>query len=156
WLSKKSGKDYRLLSEAEREYATRARTTTRYSFGNDAKSLCRYGNGADQRAKRTIKRMEGWTFADYDDDYAYTAPAGQFAANPFGIRDVHGNVWDWTEDCWHENYQGAPADGSAWTSGDCSRRVVRGGSWTSYPQWLRSAHRVSDNSGFRHDNRGFR
>src|SRR5215471_1861164 len=146
WLSNKTGKIYRLLSEAEREYATRAGSTTRYTFGNVEKSLCRYGNVADQTAKRSIKGAEKWTIADCDDGYAYTAPVGKFTANAFGIHDVHGNVWDWTEDCWHDNYQGAPTNASAWTSGDCSKRVIRGSSWFGYPRYLRSAGRFCEDA----------
>jgi formylglycine-generating enzyme required for sulfatase activity len=156
WLSKKTGKSYRLLSEAEREYMTRGGTTTRYGFGDDEKSLCRYGNVADQTAKRSIKGTEKWTPPDCDDGYAFTAPAGHFAANPFGIHDVHGNVWDWTVDCWNTNYQGAPTDGSAWTSGDCTKRVIRGGSWINAPQYLRSAYRYGAAVGVRLGNQGFR
>ena len=70
-------------------------------------------------------------------DNKQTAPVGSFAANPFGLYDMVGNVWEWTEDCWNESYHGAPADGSAWTSGDCSRRVVRGNSWIDTPDFLR-------------------
>jgi formylglycine-generating enzyme required for sulfatase activity len=95
----------------------------------------------DQTAKRSIKGPETWAIADCDDGYAYTAPVGHFAANPFRIHDVHGNVWDWTEDCWNADYEGAPTDGSAWTSGDCSKRVVRGGSLNGNPPLLRSAFR---------------
>jgi len=67
-------------------------------------------NVADLTAKKTIKGTGGWIFADCDDGYAYTAPVGQFAANPFGLQDIHGNVWERVEDCWHDNYQGAPTD----------------------------------------------
>ena len=112
WLSKKTRKTYRLLTEAEREYVTRAGSTTRYSFGNDETPICRYANIADQTAKRTIGNAETWTFADCDDGYAYTVPVCKFAPNALGIHDVHGNVTEWTEDCAHEDYQGAPTDGS--------------------------------------------
>jgi formylglycine-generating enzyme required for sulfatase activity len=165
WLSKKSGKSYRLLSEAEREYATRAGTTTRYSFGDDARALCRHGNLWDQTTNRIVKintrtdvvfLLVKHTTADCDDGYAYTAPVGQFAANAFGIYDVHGNVSDWTADCWHDSYQGAPTDGSAWTSGDCSERVTRGGSWSGSPMDLRSADRGRGSTADYDDNRGFR
>ncbi len=82
--------------------------------------------------------------ANYDGNYTYgsgregvyraqTVPVGSFPANAFGLRDVHGNVWEWVEDCWNESYAGAPANGTAWTSGDCGRRVLRGGSWSGYP-----------------------
>jgi formylglycine-generating enzyme required for sulfatase activity len=155
-LSKKTGKSYRLLSESEREYVTQAGTTTRYSFGDDENKLCQYGNVADRSAKNKIKGAEAWKFADCDDGYAYTAPVGQFAANPFGIHYVLGNVWDWTEDCWNDKYDGAPLDGSAWTSGDCSRRVLRGGSWDNNPQLLRAAIRFRYSTGYRINYIGFR
>jgi formylglycine-generating enzyme required for sulfatase activity len=71
-----------------------------------------------------------------------TAPAGSFAPNAFGLHEVHGNVWEWVEDCYHDNYVGAPADSAAWTTGDCSRRVARGGSWGNLPRFVRSADRV--------------
>ena len=81
---------------------------------------------------------------------------GKFPANAFGLYDVHGNVWEWVEDCVNGNYRGAPADGSAWESGDCSRRVLRGGSWYVKPRNLRSALRGSYTSGFRISFVGFR
>ncbi len=141
WLSKKTGKTYRLLTEAEWEYAARAGTTTRYNFGDDGNAMCRHGNGADQTAKSSDPGASGWATASCSDGYAYTAPVGRFSANAFGLHDIHGNVWEQTEDCWNENYTGAPRDGSAWTSGDCRRHVVRSGSWWNLPQILRAAMR---------------
>jgi formylglycine-generating enzyme required for sulfatase activity len=88
-----------------------------------------------------------------------TAPVGSFPANAFGLYDMVGNVWEWTEDCWHNNYEGALADGSAWTSGgDCSRPVVRGGGWSGDPDYLylRSANRYADFAGVRNNGLGFR
>jgi formylglycine-generating enzyme required for sulfatase activity len=79
-------------------------------------------------------------------DKKQTAPVGSFAANAFGLYDMVGNVWEWTEDRWRANYEGAPADGSPWTGGDCSRRVIRGGSWASIPGSLRSAYRGWDST----------
>jgi formylglycine-generating enzyme required for sulfatase activity len=144
WLSRKTEKPYRLLTEAEFEYAARAGTTTRYFFGDDEKDMCRYGNGADQTAKSSIpwgENLPFWLFFPCSDGYAYTSPVGSFAPNAFGLYDMHGNAWEWTEDCWHDNYHGAPTDGAAWTAGDCSRRVVRGGSWSNLPGALRAAIR---------------
>ena len=89
-------------------------------------------------------------------DGKQTAPVGSFAANQFGLYDMVGNVWEWTEDCWHDSYEGAPADGSAWTSGDCNLRVVRGGSWSDDPDFLRSAYRDRDSSVIRSNDLGFR
>ena len=130
WLSAETGKEYRLLSESEWEYAARAGTTTPFHYGS------------------TISTGQ----ANYNGNYTYgsgakgeyrgrTVPVGSFPANQFGLHDVHGNVWEWTQDCWNHNYQGAPTDGSAWESGDCSRRVLRGGSWNLDPRDLRSADR---------------
>ena len=145
WVSKKTGEDYRLLSEAEYEYAIRAKTTPgvapRYFFGDDEASMCRYGNGLDQTAKTAIPGADKYAIFPCSDGYAYTAPAGSFSPNGFGLYDMHGNAWSWTEDCYHDSYSGAPRDGSVWTSGDCSRRVVRGGSWRDTPDNLRSANR---------------
>jgi len=160
WLVEKTHKPYRLLTEAEWEYSARGRTAPcaypRFWFGNDEKDLCRYGNGADQKARDTIGGAKGWTIAPCDDGYAYTSPVGRFAANGFGLYDMFGNAWQWTLDCHRDNYKGAPTDGSAWTSGDCSRRVVRGGSWDDVPQDLRSANRSWDSTDYRNGDLGFR
>jgi formylglycine-generating enzyme required for sulfatase activity len=145
WLARKTGKTYRLLTEAEWEYAARARTEPgaypRYSFGDDEKDLCRYGNGADQTAKSSVAGITG-PVAPCNDGYAYTSPVGSFAANGFGLYDMQGNAWQWTEDCWNDSYAAAPSDGSVWTYGDCGSRVLRGGSWRSVPGGgLRAADR---------------
>jgi formylglycine-generating enzyme required for sulfatase activity len=154
WLSKKTGKTYRLLSEAEWEYAARAGTTTRFSFGNNEADLCRHGNGADRTAKKTYKN---WTVANCTDNYLHTAPVGVFVTNNFGLHDMHGNVWEWVEDCYHHSYNGAPSDGSAWvTGGDCSRRVLHGGSWDGKRRFLRSANRSGSDAGGRFINGGLR
>jgi formylglycine-generating enzyme required for sulfatase activity len=158
WLSKSTGKSYRLLTEAEWEYVARAGTTTRYFFGDDENAFCRYGNGADQTAKNNIAetKQKQWEFLACSDGYAYTAPVGSFLPNPFGLYDMHGNAWQWVEDCWHENYQGAPTDGSSWTTGDCGRRVYRGGSWDFSPWGLNSATRWSDFAQLRGNDVSFR
>jgi formylglycine-generating enzyme required for sulfatase activity len=132
WLSRKTGKTYRLLSEAEREYVTRAGTTTPFWWGFSIST-----NQANYNGNYT-----------YGDDGARgefrnkTLPVDTFAPNPWGLYQVHGNVSEWTEDCWHDNYTDAPADGSAWTTADCTKRVRRGGSIGSPPQVLRSAFRL--------------
>jgi formylglycine-generating enzyme required for sulfatase activity len=160
WLARKTGKPYRLLTEAEWEYAARARTEPgtypRYVFGDDEADLCHYGNGADQTAKSRIAAAKDWTVAPCTDGYAYTSPVGSFAANAFGLYDMQGNAWQWTEDCYHDSYDGAPSDGGAWTTGDCGRRVVRGGSWSDYPVFLRSASRIWCTTEFRFYDLGFR
>ena len=121
WLSDKTGHTYRLLSEAEWEYAARAGTTTEYSFGDSITTAQANFRG--------------------DNFIGSTVPVGSYPANAFGLHDMHGNVWEWTQDCWNGSYSGAPINGGAWESGDCSRRVLRGGSWSSLPYGLRSALR---------------
>ena len=136
WLAKKTGKSYRLLSEAEREYIARAGTTTPFWWGNSISTSQANYNG-------------NYTYGDgVPGEYRQrTMPVDSFASNLWGLYQVHGNVYEWTEDCYHDSYNGAPADGSAWTGGDCDtygngvRRVVRGGSWNSNPRGLRSAFR---------------
>ena len=153
WLSGRTGKKYRLLSEAEWEYVARAGTRTARYWGEGESGQCVYANGADRTAKR---HNSGWTVADCDDGHYQTAPVGSFHANGYKLHDVLGNVWEWTEDCWNDSYQGAPRDGSAWTSGECGRRVLRGGSWSDVPGFLRSANRSRDTAGFRFNYDGFR
>jgi formylglycine-generating enzyme required for sulfatase activity len=123
WLSKNTGKTYRLLSEAEQEYVARAGTTTNYSFGDDATALGQYA----------------WYNAN---SASQTHPVGGKKPNAFGFYDMQGNVWERTADCYHDSYSGAPTDGSAWLSGDCSKRIARGGSWHSDQRLLRSARRA--------------
>ena len=141
WLSEVTGAEYRLPSEAEWEYAARAGTSTRYSWGDEPSAD--HANG---------EQDHGWP----DDGHRYTAPTGSFAANGFGLFDAHGNVWEWTEDCWNGSYEGAPGDGSAWLSGDCVGRVTRGGAYNYGPGYLRSAMRLKIFSGFRSYFVGFR
>ena len=159
WLTQRTGKPYRLLTEAEFEYAAGARTVPgaypRFWFGNDERVLCRYGNGRDQKARDTIEGAKGWKVL-CNDGYAYTSPAGHFEANDFGLHDMFGNAWQWTEDCYHDSYTGAPPDGGAWTTGDCGRRVNRGGSWLNDPAFLRAARRQPLSTGNRNYFLGFR
>jgi formylglycine-generating enzyme required for sulfatase activity len=131
WLSKSTGKPYRLLTEAEREYAARAGTTSVYPWGDEI------GKGDDPGTERA--KCDGC--GSPVDEKKQTAPVGSFPANAFGLHDMAGNVWEWVEDCYQPNYIGAPTDGSAHLAGDCSRRVVRGGSWQSRPDQLRSGNR---------------
>jgi len=126
WLKRKTGRDYHLLSEAQREYVTRAGTTTPFWWGSSI--LTGQANYTDEDGPKGQYRYE-------------TAPVDSFQPNPWGLFQVHGNVLEWTEDCWKEDYSGAPTDGSAWTSKDCASRVVRGGSWETFPRYLRSANR---------------
>ena len=153
WLSRKSGKPYRLLTEAEWEYAARAGTTTAYYWGDDETNNCQHANGADQTAKAAYSNL---TVANCTDNHVYTAPVGAFQPNAFGLHDMAGNVWEWTEDCWLENADGAPGDGSARVTGDCGRRVVRGGSWSNFPPMLRSAVRLAIPASYRNAIYGLR
>jgi formylglycine-generating enzyme required for sulfatase activity len=140
WLSKITGKTYRLLSEAEYEYAARAGTQTAYFWGDDIGNNNANCAGCGSR----------W-------DGAQTAPVGSFAPNKFGLYDMVGNVWEWVEDCLHEDYNGAPVDGSAWmTDGDCRHHRVRGGSWASVADETRSANRGRSATNDRVDIIGFR
>ena len=146
WLSSEAGSEYRLLSESEWEYVARAGTTGPFHYGS------------------TITSEQ----ANYDGNYTYgsgrkgryreeTVLVGMFPPNEFGLHDVHGNVWEWVEDCGHHGYRGAPSDGSAWTSGgDCGSRVLRGGSWGDGPRGLRSADRYRYTAGSRVSDVGFR
>lgn len=140
WLSKKTGKSYRLLSGAEYEYAMRAGTQTIYPWGNTIGT-----NNANCHACGSR-----W-------DAKQTAPVGSFAPNGFGLYDMAGNVREWTEDCYHDTYKGAPTDGSAWIEGgNCYHRVVRGGSFLLAPAFLRSASRYWFTPDYRLKYLGFR
>ena len=155
WLSNKTDKEYRLPSEGEWEYAARGGTRTSRYWGDDASAECTHANGADGTLKAHYSDWP-WVVASCRDGFVHTAPAGSFSANGFGLHDVLGNVWEWVEDCWNERYVGAPSDGSAWTNGNCGRRVLRGGSWYDIPWFLRSAFRFGNWSGYRYINGGFR
>ena len=134
WLSAQTEKHYRLLSEAEWEYACRAGTTTRYSCGDEI---------TEDKANFGCK-------------HGRTTEVGMYPANAFGLHDMHGNVNEWVEDSWHDNYNDAPNDGTAWKGGNLDRRVLRGGSWFDHPWWLRSAARYWRSPSSRTEKLGFR
>ena len=139
WLSKKTGERYRLLSESEWEYVARAGTRTQFWWGDSVGRGRANCSGCGSR----------W-------DGRQTAPVGSFSANAFGLHDMHGNVWEWVEDCWNDSYRGAPSDGRAWTRGDCSSRVVRGGAWNHSPWRMRCASRFLFDTVYRKYHLGFR
>ncbi|MBV8794269.1 MAG: SUMF1/EgtB/PvdO family nonheme iron enzyme [Hyphomicrobiales bacterium] len=143
WLSSITGKRYRLLSEAEWEYAARAGSQTKYSWGDDIML-----NG---------KAMANGRYSGSEWSGMQTAPVGSFAPNAFGLYDMIGNVSEWTEDVWNYSYSfGPPADGSAWTHATSGRRVFRGGSWYENPDSLRSAYRYAQHTGVKEIDRGLR
>jgi formylglycine-generating enzyme required for sulfatase activity len=141
WLSRRTGKTYRLLSEAEWEYAARGGSQTAYSWGDEI----------DSRPRAACKDC------GYQEILFNTMPVGWYPPNAFGLYDMHGNVAEWVQDCIHDNYAGAPKDGSAWiTNGNCNGRVIRGGSWDSRPEVARSAHREWGSRGRGYQLIGFR
>jgi formylglycine-generating enzyme required for sulfatase activity len=131
WLSRKTGKPYRLLSESEWEYAARSGTTTPFAYGSSLSAgKANYNGSTDGSDSSKTNRQK-------------TMPVGGFPANGFGLHDMHGNVSEWVEDCWHDEYnEKSPTDGSPWLEGNCDGRVVRGGSWEDYDGDLRSAART--------------
>jgi formylglycine-generating enzyme required for sulfatase activity len=142
WLSRQTGKRYRLPTEAEWEYAARGGTETDYWWGNEMKKGLANCLGCGTQ----------W-------DRKQTAPVGSFKPNPFGLYDTAGNVIEWVQDCWHENYKGAPLDGSPWEQkdgGDCGRRGLRGGHWRNAQDFMRSSFRMWNRPTVRRHTPGFR
>ena len=155
WLSEKTGERYRLPSESEWEYAARA-GTERPRFWEDAESgQCRHANGGDESLPQHLTGGSSLV-ASCSDGHAYPAPVGSYAANGWGLRDVLGNVWEWTEDCSNESYNGAPANGTAWLEGNCGVRVLWGAAFDADTEHLRFAVRNRLNSGARHFFTGIR
>jgi formylglycine-generating enzyme required for sulfatase activity len=145
WLSKKTGKPYRLLSEAEREYVTRAGTTSAFWWGSSMSTSQANFDGDFTYGDGTTGEYRGKTVA-----------VESFSPNPWGLYQVHGNSYDWVEDCYHDSYRGSPSDGSAWISEDCSFHVARGGSWIDDPRSLRSAYKLRLAAATRFRDLGFR
>lgn|GEM_PF-2350712 len=145
WLNKLTGKNYRLPSEAEWEYAARAGTKTEYAWGDNLNCpMARFDGGAASLCNAKDANNRG------------TVPVKSYQANAFGLYDMHGNAWEWVEDCWNASYTDAPNDGSAWAAGNCAVRVLRGGSWDYDASGLRSANRFYFSSKVRKSNYGFR
>lgn len=155
WLSQRTGKRYRLPSEAEFEYALRANSTTRYWWG-DGNPPTVLANVTGDGDRSPSKRSWGRAFTHYNDGFWGPAPIKSFAANPFGLFDIDGNLSEWVDDCWHDNYVRAPRDSTAWINPGCERRVVRGGSWGSAPLQIRSAYRLGVAADTRSARVGFR
>jgi formylglycine-generating enzyme required for sulfatase activity len=146
WLSSKTSRPYRLLSEAEREYVARAGTSTPFWWGAQITT-----RNANYDGNYTF--AEGGSKGDYRQQ---TVPVDTFAPNPWGLFNVHGNVWEWTEDCWNASHSGNPGDGGARARGDCGFRVLRGGSWLVAPKALRAANRGWFRPGNRYHTNGLR
>ena len=143
WLSKKTGKQYRMISEAEREYAARAGSSGPFPFPFDEEGQYQINKHANTYGPK--------------DGYSFSSPVGSYPPNAFGMYDMHGNVYEWTADCWHPNYEGAPSDGSAWmTGGVCADAQMRGNDWGEAPVFSRSGNRNSRKREVRGDFLGFR
>ena len=145
WLTSKTGKTYRLLSEAEREYITRAGANTPFWIGSSV--------SPDQA---NYKGNETYALGKKGKWRQKTVRVDSFRPNPWGLYNVHGNVWDWTEDCWNDKNNGNPSDGSARTTGDCDNRIVRGGAWAYGPDHLRAAFRYWNQPHNRNSGQSFR
>lgn len=161
WLAKKTGKSYRLVAEAEWEYAARAgvQTTSRF-WGGPTEEACKYGNVSDlvRKSEVFLTRDYEQTFIQCRDGYVFSAPVGAFEPNPWGVNDMFGNVWEWTADCFHDNYEGAPDDGSIWGNGDCEFHAFRGGSFSSLGYNNRATQRAKgqDPNSYADDPREYR
>ena len=150
WLSKKTGKTYRLLSEAEWEYGARAQTkATEPSVPFSTGAMINYQK-ANYDANFTYNGSPPGTFRQR------TADVGSLPRNAFGLYEMHGNVWEWVQDCYKPSYEGAPADGSPVVTKDCSMHIMRGGAWNYHPKLLRSAYRYATAPEVRQNNAGFR
>ena len=153
WLNSQTDYKFRLPTEAEWEFATRAGSDTVYFFGQLPGKLCEFANAADVSS---LQDYPNFSANDCDDGYVRTSPVAKFKPNPNGIYDVYGNVWEWVEDCWSSDYKTLSNDGSANLSGDCQRRGFRGGGYGDIPHFARSTLRNRGNKSHRKDYIGFR
>lgn len=156
WLSERTGRHYRLPTEAEFEYALRAGQAGRYAWGDALTPPADSGNYTGARDRSPSGRHWDNAFPDYGDGYWGPAPAGRFRANAWGLHDMAGNLSEWVADCWHASYRRAPADGGAWYNPGCRRRVVRGGGWSTSPAQTRAAWRMAQDSDVTSARIGFR
>lgn len=152
WLSKHTGRKYRLPTEAEWEYVARGGSRTARFWGDDPVPACSYANVGDRSLKQLLPRSD---HHECDDAHLYTAPVGTLRPNSFGVYDMLGNVWEWVQDCWGR-LASTPADGSAVLTGNCAGRVMRGGAWNSSPNDARSAQRAGLPITARYSHFGFR
>lgn len=155
WLAESTGQPYRLPSEAEFEYALRAGSQGVYPWGDDV-PLQPFGNVSSAGDRSRGRREWSNAFPGIGDGHFGIAPVRSYEANPFGLYDLVGNVSEWVEDCWHSSYSRAPSDGQAWVNPGCARRVVRGSSWASGPDQVRSAYRMNIEAGTTSPRVGFR
>jgi formylglycine-generating enzyme required for sulfatase activity len=153
WLSGKGGHVYRLPSASEWEYAARAGGDAAQPWGANQSAACAEANLADESAG---ERFPGWSVFPCTDGYVNTAPVGSFKANAFGLYDLLGNVFEWVQDCWHDDYTGAPVDGTPWLDGVCKERELRGGSWFTPPKYVSASYRNRFDSAYRSNTVGFR
>ncbi|CAH0238351.1 formylglycine-generating enzyme family protein [Roseomonas sp. CECT 9278] len=156
WLSRRTGRRYRLPSEAEWEFAARAGTTGPRYWTAEAAETCAHANVRDHSVADFYRAPRDASFFPCSDGVVHTARVGAFPANPFGLHDMLGNVWQWTQDCWNPTLQGQPRTGAARETGDCLTRTARGGSWSNDPRFLRVAYRSSGAATVRSSNTGFR
>ncbi|MEM7082956.1 MAG: SUMF1/EgtB/PvdO family nonheme iron enzyme [Pseudomonadota bacterium] len=153
WLNQRRDATFRLPTEAEWEYAARAGSTQTHYFDLENSAFCHHANVADQSA---LKDYPSFSVVQCDDGFTRTSPVAHFQANPWGVYDLYGNVWEWVEDCWNTHYKEAPIQGEAWLDGDCGRRGFRGGGYGDIENFARSALRNRANAHQRKDDIGFR
>lgn len=156
WLSKQTGEPYRLLSSTEWEYAARAGTRGPWFWGTSNAKACEYANVGDYQFRQNFAYAPVF---NCDDKYLHTAPVASFKPNPWGLHDMLGNAWEWTEDCLHRDNTNIPLDGRAWRDedyGECDRRIPRGGGWVSGTDWVRAGAQAGDYAVYHSQLLGFR
>src|SRR5262249_40301400 len=152
-LSQRTGEHYRLPTDSEWEYAARGGATGSRPWSSNLEAACGSANVADESA---AQQFPGCKVHPCTDGYVYSSPVGSFQPNDFGLYDMLGNVFEWVEDCWHSDYNGAPTDGSAWLTGDCAQRGMRGGSWFTAPAQVSVSARNRFAATYKSNSVGFR